>query len=91
MAMNHNAMPSLQAIFHGAKCFGLTEAEAWRAVDDCLGEVGPEASVDDYLDVLTDVLARGVLAKQRGEPQAGFAGRAVPWRSGGGPEHGSYY
>jgi hypothetical protein len=75
MGMNENAMPSLRAVFHGARCFGLSDVEAWHAVDQCLLEVGPEATMDEYLDVLTDRLARGVLAKQRGEAQAGFVDR----------------
>lgn len=90
--MNDNAMPSLEAIFGGAKCFGLTDTEAWQAVDDCLREVGHEATVSEYIDVLTDALAREVLAKQRGEPRsrpAGPARPAVPRRSGRRPDDGS--
>ena len=69
MNMDDTAVPSLQAIFDGAKCFGLTDDEAWLTVDECLGELGGDATVNEFVDELTGALARGVLAKQRGEPQ----------------------
>jgi hypothetical protein len=69
MNMDDTTGPSLQAILDGAKCFGLTDDEAWQTVDKCLGEVGGDATVNEFMDELTGALARGVLAKQRGEPQ----------------------
>jgi hypothetical protein len=55
----------LQAIFEGAKSFGLSDAEVWWALDDCLLQVGTEATVAEYLDELTGVLARRALTKAR--------------------------
>ena len=58
-------MPPLRAIFEGAKDFGLTEDEAWRAVDESLYEVGRSATISEYLDELTEALAQRILSKQR--------------------------
>lgn len=55
----------LQAIFEGARTFGLSEEEAWRTADDVLYEVGTEATVSEYLEQLTEALARGILATAR--------------------------
>jgi hypothetical protein len=61
-------MPQLQAVFDGAKRFGLTDEEVWRAFDDCLDETGADASVFEYFDELTGELARRILQKQRRAP-----------------------
>jgi hypothetical protein len=65
MHSDHARIPPLRAIFEGAKRFGLTEDEAWRAVDESLHEVGTEATIAEYLDELTGALAQRILSKQR--------------------------
>jgi hypothetical protein len=72
--MSDDAVPSLHAILDGAKSFGLSDAEAWGAIDRCLSEAGDYATVSEYLEELTDALAREILAKQRGEPRSAPAG-----------------
>jgi hypothetical protein len=62
------APPALHAMFDGARAFGLTDEEAWRAFDAALAEVGTDATVDEYLDELTGELARLILGKHRGVP-----------------------
>jgi hypothetical protein len=61
----HQAIPPLQAIFDGARRFGLSDAEVWRAFDESLDEAGPDATVADYVHELTGELARRILWKQR--------------------------
>jgi ABC-type Mn2+/Zn2+ transport system ATPase subunit len=65
---DHPPSPLLQAIFEGAKRFGLSEEEAWWAIDECLSEVGMDAMISEYLDELTGALAQRILSKQRGIP-----------------------
>jgi hypothetical protein len=65
---DHTAIPPLQAIFEGAKGFGLTDDEAWRALDESLHEVGWDATISEYLDRLTEALAQHILSKQRRVP-----------------------
>ena len=61
-------IPPLRAIFEGAKGFGLTEDEAWRAVEEALFAVGRGATIAEYLDELTAALAQHILSKQCGAP-----------------------
>jgi hypothetical protein len=68
MDHTYHAIPPLQAIFDGAKSFGLNEAEVWRAFDDCVDDVGSDATLSEYLDQLTGELARRILHKQRCTP-----------------------
>jgi hypothetical protein len=65
MYSDDTPMAGLQAIFEGAKSFGLSEEEVWWALDDCLLQAGTEATVAEYLDALTGVLARRALSKAR--------------------------
>lgn len=65
MTSEHAPMPPLQAIFEGARRFGLTEDEAWRVVDDSLAEVGRDATTSEYLEELVGALAHRILTKQR--------------------------
>jgi hypothetical protein len=58
-------MAGFQAILEGARGFGLSEDEAWRALDDVLLTVGTEAMVTDYLDELTGALARRIVSAAR--------------------------
>lgn len=60
--------PPFRAIFDGARVFGLTDEDAWRAFDVALDEVGTDATVDEYLDELTGELARRILDKHRVAP-----------------------
>jgi len=58
-------MPSLQAIFDGAKSFGLSDDEVVRIANDSMHTAGAEATVSEYLDELTATLARSILHKER--------------------------
>jgi hypothetical protein len=60
MEIDHPGTPSLQAIFHSARSFGLSDDEVWRAFDEMLGDDLPER-----LDELGAELARRILAKVR--------------------------
>jgi hypothetical protein len=64
----YHPTPPLQAIFDGARRFGLTDAEVWRAFDESLAEAGPDATVSDYIHELTGELARRILQKHRRTP-----------------------
>jgi hypothetical protein len=68
MYSDHARIPPLRAIFEAAKRFGLTEDEAWRAVDESLYEAGRDATLSDYLEDLTGALAERILTKQRHSP-----------------------
>jgi hypothetical protein len=61
-------IPTLEAVFDGAKCFGLTEREVWQAFDESLTEAGPDATVSEYVHELTGELAQRILQKQRRAP-----------------------
>jgi hypothetical protein len=61
----YQAIPPLQAIFDGARRFGLSDVEVWQAFDESLDEAGPHATVADYVHELTGELARRILWKQR--------------------------
>jgi hypothetical protein len=65
MDTDHFATPPLQAIFNGAKDFGLTEDEVWQTADECLYEAGMDATVSEYLDELTEALAQRIIYKER--------------------------
>jgi hypothetical protein len=65
MYSDNTPIPQLRAIFEGAQRFGLSEDEAWRAVDGCLHVVGTEATIAEYLDELTAALARRILCAER--------------------------
>ena len=58
-------MAPLRSIIDGARQFGLTDAEVLATVDDCVYEVGTDATVTELLEELTAALARGIVAKQR--------------------------
>jgi hypothetical protein len=62
------AIPRLEAVFDGARRFGLSEGEVWRAFDESLAEVGADATVEQYVGELTGELARRILHKQRRTP-----------------------
>jgi hypothetical protein len=55
----------LQAIFAGARTFGLSEEEAWRTADDVLYAMGPDVTVSEYLHQLTGALARAIVSTAR--------------------------
>jgi hypothetical protein len=65
MYSDNTPITRLQAIFEGAKSFGLSEEDAWRTLDEVLLEVGPDATVSEYLDELTGAMARGILSTAR--------------------------
>ena len=80
MYSDSTPIPPLQAVFDAAKRFGLTEDEAWRAVNKSLFEVGREATVSEYLDELTRVLAQRILSMQRQAPSQERRGAPEEWR-----------
>jgi hypothetical protein len=57
-------MPTLRAVFDGAKQFGLTDEEAWHSLDRAQRAAG-DSTMGDFLDKLVDSLARDILAKER--------------------------
>jgi hypothetical protein len=65
MSSYRESLPSLRAVFDAAKQFGLTDDEAWRAVDDSVWAVGADGTLGEYLEALSAALASGILAKQR--------------------------
>lgn len=69
------AASPLHAMFDNAKRFGLTDQEVWWAVDECLYDLGTEATVREYLDELAGALARRVLSSQRRD-------RSAQWHDG---------
>jgi hypothetical protein len=73
-------IPPLQAVFDAAKRFGLAEDEAWRAVNESLYEVGRDATVSEYLDELTRVLAQRILSIQRQAPSKERRSAQEKWR-----------
>jgi hypothetical protein len=58
-------VPPPLAVFDGARQFGLTDGEVLLAVNECVYEVGTDASVAEFLDELTGALARSILTKQQ--------------------------
>jgi hypothetical protein len=65
MEPDHYDGPPLHAVFDGAKQFGLTDGEVLQSVNECVYEVGTDASVAELLDALTGGLARDILAKEQ--------------------------
>ena len=65
METTYQTMPSLQAIFDGAKAFGLSDREVWQTVNRAMYAAGPDATVSEYLEELTGALARGILHEER--------------------------
>jgi hypothetical protein len=80
MYSDSTPIPPLQAVFDAAKRFGLTEDEAWRAVNKSLFEVGRDATVSEYLDELTRVLAQRILSMQRQAPSQERRNAPEEWR-----------
>ena len=68
MHTGDHAIPRLEAVFDGARRFGLTETEVWQAFDTSLAEAGPDATVSDYIDELTGELARRIVREHRRDP-----------------------
>jgi len=58
-------IPSLKAIFDGAKDFGLTDDQVWQTIDETLCGAGGDATVPECFAELTAALARRVLSTQR--------------------------
>jgi hypothetical protein len=65
MTSDCESLPSLRPVFDAAKEFGLTDDEAWRAVDETAWAVGADGTLAEYLDALSAALAGGILDKQR--------------------------
>jgi hypothetical protein len=70
MESANHPIPPLQAVFDGARRFGLTDAEVWQTFDDSMAEAGPDATISDYVHELTGELARRILNKQRRTSEA---------------------
>jgi hypothetical protein len=76
-----NEVPTtLQAIFQSARRFGLSEEEAWRALDETLLLVGGDATVSEYVDELATTLARRIIVSERDASR--IADRAKAKRTG---------
>jgi hypothetical protein len=58
-------VPPPHAVFDGAKQFGLNDGEVLQAVNECLYEVGTDATVAEFLGELTGGLARSIISKQQ--------------------------
>lgn len=58
-------IPSLKAIFDGAKDFGLTDDEVWQTIDETLCGAGGDATVRECFAELTAALARRILSTHR--------------------------
>jgi hypothetical protein len=58
-------VPPLQLMLTAARHFGLTPDEAWQAASDALDASGGDAYAAEYLDELSGVLARRIIAKER--------------------------
>jgi hypothetical protein len=65
MDTTYQTMPSLQAIFDGAKSFGLSDDDVLRMANDSMEAAGADATVSEYLDELIASLARMILLKHR--------------------------
>jgi hypothetical protein len=65
MRSDYHETPPVQAVFDCAKQFGLTDGEVLRTVNECLCEADSDASVAEFLDELTGVLARNILHKEQ--------------------------
>jgi hypothetical protein len=65
MGPDHHEVPAPQAVFDGARQFGLNDGEILQAIDRCLYEVGTDASVAELLDELTGALAQSILLKEQ--------------------------
>jgi hypothetical protein len=70
-------MSPLQATFEAAQCFGLTDDEAWRVVEESLVETCGEDLTCEYREELVAALAARILAKQRARGPSRSAGRAT--------------
>jgi hypothetical protein len=57
--------PPLQLMLAVSEDFGLTPGEAWQAASDALDASGGDAYAPEYLDELSGVLARRIIAKER--------------------------
>jgi len=71
------SMSPLQATFDAAKCFGLTDAEAWQVIEESLVETCGEDTTAEYREELVAALAARILAKQRARGPSRSAGRAT--------------
>jgi hypothetical protein len=65
MDTDYAVIPPLQAIFDGARDFGLTDAEVWQTVNESLCGAGGDTTVGEYIDDLVGALAARILTKQR--------------------------
>jgi hypothetical protein len=64
--LHNTAVPSLKSIFAASVAFGLSEREAWAATDAAAAAAArSDATLPEYVDELTGVLARAILAKER--------------------------
>jgi hypothetical protein len=74
MNTDYAVIPPLQAIFDGARDFGLTDDEVWQTVNESLRGAGNDATVGEYLEELAAALARRILCKQRRVLAGGSSG-----------------
>ena len=76
--MGADEIPSttVQSILESARCFGLSEAATWGAMDDALLVVGTDATVSEYFDALAATLARRILLSEREASRSAGTGKA---------------
>jgi hypothetical protein len=65
MGPDYYEVPPPHAVFDGAKQFGLNDGEVLQAINECLYQVGTDASVAEFLDELAGGLARSILLKEQ--------------------------
>ena len=71
MDSNCTAAAPVQAVFGSARQFGLADDEVLRTFDEALWTVGEDATVSEYLDELSGMLARHILARERERSRRG--------------------
>jgi hypothetical protein len=71
------SMSPLQATFDAAKCFGLTDDEAWQILEVSLVETCGGDLTCEYREELVAALAARILAKQRARGPSRSAGTAT--------------
>jgi hypothetical protein len=70
------SMAPLQATFEAARHFGLTDEEAWHALEASLCDSCDEDTMSEIRDELVAALAARIIAKQRASGLSRTAGTA---------------
>jgi hypothetical protein len=70
---DYAVVPTREAILEAAIDFGLTDDEIAETIDrvnDALYSVGRDATAPEYVDELTEALARSILSKESRNPSS---------------------